>query len=163
MVVAAISYFAYYTMMNSDYLVSRIAKTLEGDTSNRDIIYAAAYNTWLNAENIHNTIFGFGTDGTTHLIGIRAHNDWLEILIDFGILGIFFYFSFLSSIVRTIWRNKHNHLLFYTLLAVFFIWFSKSLVSMGFTNDIFSFLAMEIGIVLGLEYRDKQGLSVLSD
>ncbi len=163
MVVAAITYFAYYTMMNSEYLVSRIAKTLEGDTSNRNIIYAAAYNTWLNAENIHNTIFGFGTDGTTHLIGIRAHNDWLEILIDFGILGIFFYFLFLSCIVRTIRKNRHNHLLFYTLLAVFFIWFSKSLVSMGFTNDIFSFLAMEIGIVLGLEYRDKQGLFVLSD
>lgn len=162
-VVTAISYFAYYTMMNSDYLVSRIAKTLEGDSSNRDILYATAFSTWLNAENLHNIIFGFGTDGTTNLIGIRAHNDWLEILVDFGILGIFAYLLFHVSIIRTILKNKHNPLLYYTLLAVFFIWFSKSLYSMGFTNNIFSFLSMEIGIVLGLEYRDKQGLSILSD
>lgn len=162
-VVTAISYFAYYTMMNSDYLVSRIAKTLEGDTSNRDILYATAFSTWLNAENLHNIIFGFGTDGTTNLIGIRAHNDWLEILVDFGILGIFAYLLFHVSIIRTILKNKHNPLLYHTLLAVFFIWFSKSLYSMGFTNNIFSFLSMEIGIVLGLEYRDKQGLSILSD
>ncbi len=162
MTVLAISYFAYYTMMNSDYLVSRIAKTIEGDTSGRDAIYAAAMNTWFNAESI-NVFFGFGTDGTTNLIGIRAHNDWLEILIDFGVLGIISYLIFFICMVRAVRRNRQNPQLFYALLAVFFIWFSKSLYSMGFTNNIFSFLSMEIGIVLGLEYRDKQGLSILSD
>lgn len=160
-VVIAISYFAYYTMMNSEYLVSRIEKTFEGDSSYRNIIYATAFDTWLNAEAI-NVFFGYGTDGTINLIGIRAHNDWLEILVDFGLLGVLVYLIFFICMVRAIHRNKHNLQLFYAFLAVFFIWFSKSLYSMGFTNDIFSFLSAVIGMVLGLEYRQRQGLPIYS-
>ncbi len=152
---AALAIFAYYVMTGSDYMMMRVEKTLEGNSSNRDIIYTAAFNTLLNGEHFYNLLLGAGTDATIHLIGCRAHNDWLEILVDFGLLGAFIYLTFFVSLVKTAWRNKKNQTAFYTLLAVFFIWFSKSLYSMGFTENLFSYLSMTIGIVLGDLSRPK--------
>ena len=160
LLVLAFAYFAYYQMTNNDFLMKRIEDSLEGDSSNRDIIYANALNAWQNAPNPLNLFFGFGADGTVSQIGIRAHNDWLEILVDYGIVGVFCYLAFFIFLIKAAWRNKKNTRLFYALLAVFFIWFSKSLYSMGFTNDLFSFLSAVIGIVLGLEYRQKRGLPI---
>jgi len=146
---AALAVFAYYTMIGSDYLMGRIEKTIEGDSSGRDVIYATALDTWLNGEHSYNLFLGAGTDATMHLMGVRAHNDWLEILVDFGLLGAVFYLAFFVCLLKTAWRNKKNRTTFYTLLAVFFIWFSKTLYSMGFTENLFSYLSMTIGIALG--------------
>ncbi len=156
LVVLIFALFAYYLMTNNAYMVSRIENTLEGDTSNRARIYGAALMSWINAPSFLNLIFGYGTDGTLSQIGIRAHNDWLEILVDYGVLGVVVYSSFMICLIKAAWRNKSNPQLFYALLSVFFIWFSKSIYSMGFTNDIFSFLSVVIGVVLGIEYRQRK-------
>lgn len=141
-------------------MVGRIEDTLEGDTSNRTRIYGAALRSWINAPSFLNLIFGYGTDGTLSQIGIRAHNDWLEILVDYGILGVVMYLSFFICLIKAAWRSKGNPRLFYALLSVFFIWLSKSIYSMGFTNDIFSFLSVVIGVVLGFEYRQRRGMGL---
>ena len=163
LVVLAFALFAYYLTMNNEYMLSRIDRTLEGDTSNRTTIYRAALLSWLNAPSFINLIFGYGADGTLSQIGIRAHNDWLEILVDYGIIGVVVYSSFMICLLRAAIRNKKNPQLFYALLSVFYIWFSKSIYSMGFTNDIFSFLSVMIGVILGLEYRQREGKPVFSD
>ena len=150
-------YFAYYIMTYSDYLMNRIEITLEGDSSGRDVIFSNAFSTWLNGENILNLFFGMGQEGTINSIGVRAHNDWLEILVDYGLVGVVCYLSFFIALIKTAWKIRKDQQLFYSLLAAFFIWFSKSLYSMGFSNYLFSYLSMTIGIVLGLEYRQKRG------
>lgn len=163
LVVLAFALFAYYLMTSNDYMLSRIESTLEGDTSNRTTIYGAALMSWLNAPSFVNLIFGYGADGTLSQIGIRAHNDWLEILVDYGLIGVAVYLSFMICLLKAALRNKSNTRLFYALLSVFFIWFSKSVYSMGFTNDIFSFLSVVIGVVLGLEYRQRKGMPIFLD
>ncbi len=153
LVTVGLCYFAYDTMINSDYVMNRIEKALEGDTSGRGEIFYTASQSWYNAEHLYNLIFGYGTDGTVNLIGIRAHNDWLEVLVDYGLIGFFSYLIFFVNLLKVSWRIRHNNQLFYALIAVFFIWFSKSLYSMGFANSLFSYLSMIIGTILGLECR----------
>lgn len=147
---------AYQIIIRSDYIMNRIKKTLEGDSSGRDIIYKTAFITWYKAKYLYNFILGYGTDATRKLVGIRAHNDWLEILVDFGLVGFCFYFFFFVSLVKVIWQNKNDPQAFHVLLAVFYIWFSKSLYSMGFTENLFSYLSMVIGIVLGKKKEQSQ-------
>ena len=142
--------FAYNHFVNNAYLMRRMEKTMEGNSSGRDVIYAKAWEEWSQSNSMKNLIFGYGTDGTLRKIGIRAHNDWLEILVDFGILGISFYFLFFASLFRAalrLWKNDRDRA--YLLLSVLSIWFLKSLYSMGFTENLFSYLSMVIGIVLG--------------
>lgn len=159
---AFLAFFAYRVMTGSDYLMHRIEETIEGDSSGRDEIYAAAFNTWLNSGHLYNSICGFGTDGTIHLIGVRAHNDWLEILVDFGLLGVIIYLFFFVRLFRVAWHNKMNQKAFYALMAVFVIWFTKSLYSMGFTENLFSYLSMVIGIVLGELDRPEEHRNLLA-
>ena len=139
--------------------MGRINDTIAGDSSNRDIIYSAVLNAWLNANDLVNYLFGFGSNATINMIGIRAHNDWLEILLDFGLLGICLYLAFFVSLFKTTWRQKENRQAFYTLMTVFAIWFFKSLYSMGFNESLFSYLSMVIGTVLGdlkrLDFQEK--------
>lgn len=154
-----LAYLAYRVAIGSDYLMGRINDTIAGDSSNRDIIYSAVLNAWLNANDLVNYLFGFGSNATINMIGIRAHNDWLEILLDFGLLGICLYLAFFVSLFKTTWRQKENRQAFYTLMTVFAIWFFKSLYSMGFNESLFSYLSMVIGIVLGdlkrLDFQEK--------
>ena len=153
LIVLALSSFAYSLALNNDYLLGRVDRTLEGDSSGRDRIYTLAFNTWFNSEHFYNILFGYGTDATVRFVGARAHNDWMEVLVNFGLVGVICYLSFFIALIKTVWRIKHNQQLFYALIAVFFIWFSKTIYSMGYTNNIFFYLSMTIGIVLGLEYR----------
>ena len=144
--------YAYDQAVNNEYLMNRYEDTLEGDSSGRYAIYSRAIDAWGNAPSFAQFFFGQGTDATLSIIGIRAHNDWLEILVDFGLLGAVLYFAFFVSMSKTIWRFHKNKEIFYVLLSVFSIWFIKTLFSMGFTNNIFSYLSMAIGIVLGEAY-----------
>ena len=154
--ILALSYLAYYTAMESDYLLGRFEKTMEGDSSGRDEIYAAAFNVWLNSESFQNLILGHGTDATTYLIGIRAHNDWFEILVDFGLFGVVIYLTYFVQLFKVTWKNKNDKQIFYVLLSSLFIWFSKSFYSMGITESLFSYLSLAIGTALGMIEHKKQ-------
>ena len=150
----ALSLYAYNMSVNNEYLMKRIEQTYEGDTSNRDVIYERAWHTWHDSEHFKNIILGYGTDGTVREMGGRAHNDWLEILVNFGILGVVFYFIFFVSLFQTVlklWKTDRETT--NVLLSVLCIWFLKSLFSMGFTENLFSYLSMAIGIALGRLHR----------
>lgn len=145
--------YTYHNIENNDYLVHRMEKTMEGDTSNRDRIYSQAWHAWADSNNIKNFVFGYGTDGTNKEIGIRAHNDWLEVIVDFGLIGVSFYLVFFCNLLRTCRKvRRWNKSMAYTLFSVLMIWFLKSLYSMGFTENLFSYLSMVMGIVLGRVY-----------
>lgn len=66
---------AYNMASDNEYLMTRLDKTFEGNSSGRDEIYTQAWHTWADSDNLENILFGYGTDGTENKIGIRAHND----------------------------------------------------------------------------------------
>lgn len=81
---------------------------LEGNVSGRDRIYANIFNGWLDSDNFINLLFGYGFAGSRLLSGSGhfAHNDWLELLSNFGLLGVTIYIVLFYSASKFIRNNK---------------------------------------------------------
>ena len=159
--VVIVGYMAYNWFSTNDYLMYRLEQTAEGDSSERDLIYANAWHTWWDSDNFINQLFGYGYDATIHvpsMEGSRAHNDWLEILVDFGLFGIVFYVSVFLTFWRHI-RGTRNLNIRLILLSAFFIWLFKSAYSMGFTENNMSLLMLSLGTAIGWT-RNKRVVTV---
>lgn len=144
---AASAFYVYRWVVSNDYLMDRIEQTQEGDSSNRDRIYLNMWNKWYESDNTTNYIFGYGYQGTSSL-GVSAHSDWLEILVDYGLLGILLYLMIFIALTRQILRTK-NLQLKYILISASIIWFFKSVYSMGFVSPYTPILMISLGTALG--------------
>lgn len=97
--------FASYFIGSSKLAQTRMIDTQEGNSSNRDILYAYYWNYFLSSPK-EIQIIGNGFSGTSFIwTGSMAHNDWLEILIDEGLIGIFFYILVIVSMIRLLTRR----------------------------------------------------------
>jgi O-antigen ligase len=87
--IAVIAFLGYKYFLNNENLVYRLELAAQGDTSNRNLIYSNIWNTWLNSDSFH-FLFGYGFAASIKVskLGLFAHNDWLEILSNFGLLGV---------------------------------------------------------------------------
>lgn len=158
---AAVSVLAYRMYMANEYLISRVQDTLAGDSSGRDKIYLDAWNIWSQAENPLNLLLGFGFDGTlTTSMHFRAHNDWLEILVDYGLLGVLFYAVLFVAFIRQIavTREKKYRLV---LFSGFTVWGLQSLYSMGFTSAHLAIMMMGLGTAIGRSKAETEESGML--
>lgn len=115
---------------SNSYFQARISATLEGDASGRDRIYADLFNYYKNESNPFVFFFGNGADATVGIIGNYAHNDWLEIAINQGLVGLIIYMMFyvcwyknwqkMRSLSKTGVPESFGMLLFGTFFSSFF-------------------------------------------
>jgi len=108
----------------------------EGGSSGRDIIYANIFNGWYSSQSILNLLFGFGFAASLNLSnGKFAHNDWLELLSNFGLIGICVYLGLFiigfKYVFYTKWTVEKRILIFTVLL----IWLFTTFVSMSYTSE----------------------------
>lgn len=148
--VAAIAVWAKDMVLSDDYLLSRYEQTLEGNTSGRDVIYSTMWNMWSGTDSIVNLLFGYGYNGTFLYSPIHkfAHNDWLEILVDFGLLGALFYAAIFISFARLYFRLDRGYPR-WVCMAIVSIWFMKTLYSMGFTDENLALMSIPFGCLYG--------------
>ena len=140
-------------ILADDYLLQRYEDTLEGNSSDRDMIYQTMWNMWYESDNILTIIFGYGFAGTVTFSPMHkmAHNDWLEILVDYGLVGIICYlWIFISFFKRMI--KMELSIYHYVLLSILFVWFSKTLFSMGFTEESLALMAIPFGYIIKYKY-----------
>lgn len=125
----AVAFFLHF-MESSEYMTQRVMDTMEGNSSARDRLYTDLWEKWLNSDLFHQ-IFGYGISQTVTYADNYAHNDWLEILIDFGLLGAFLYASILISLFRYrryLGYDKWSKICYTSIML---IWVMKTLFSMG--------------------------------
>lgn len=133
--IAFLVQFVEHMLDTSDYFNERIAATLEGDSSDRDIIYQRFWNTYLHDSNPFQYLLGRGAMSTLKYGNIYAHNDWLEILFCQGVVGIFifiyywkcFYYNSKSTILSE--RSRFCLFILFTMFGVK-SFFSMSIVGM---------------------------------
>lgn len=131
-------------MYNSAYFNRRVQQTLEGDASGRDSIYSTLWYAFLENGSLFHCLLGFGADSTVQFCGTSAHNDWLELLINNGLLGIVLYawywwkFTSLKNIIEE--ENTRC-----TVVAYCITFFMLTLYSMSYNN-------MDIFCTMGLGY-----------
>ena len=148
--VAAIAVWAKDMVLSDDYLLSRYVQTLEGNTSGRGVIYSTMWNMWSGSDNIVNLLFGYGYNGTFLYSPMHkfAHSDWLEILVDFGLLGALFYAAIFISFARLYFRLDRGYARL-ACIAIVSIWLMKTIYSMGFTDQTLALMAIPFGCLYG--------------
>lgn len=124
-------YFFLYQMQNSDYMMKRIEATMEGNSSGRDNLYQYFWNYFVNDANPIQFLFGRGANGTLEIYHNYAHNDWLEIAVNQGVLGIIVYMIYWRKFYKT-WHKATNIDARTILAMTFLIFFAKTMFSMSY-------------------------------
>lgn len=140
------SYFVYDFYQSNLYLQERLQSTLEGNTSARDYLVNSLWSAF-NASSLGELLFGHGFVSTLAVAGNYAHNDWLEILFDCGLIGILAYFSFYCFLLRRIINIKSNYR--FSLVMIVTALGLSSVYSMAVFSAESSYCFMLLGYILG--------------
>ncbi|MPL79124.1 hypothetical protein SDC9_24999 [bioreactor metagenome] len=134
-VILLLSSFAYYKFINNDFLVNRMIAITEGDSSGRDYIYKTIFTHWYKESNLANYIFGYGYASSLKITnGLFAHNDWLELLSNFGLIGIISYLYLFYIAIRYCFNKEWNLDKRILMITITISWFIITLVSMWYTT-----------------------------
>lgn len=145
----AMTYGVSYLMESSDYFAYRIAQTEDRGSSGRDILYRNAVEYLLNLSDTRTLFWGAGANSTYYLLGNYAHNDWLEIMINNGIVVALAYLLYWISLLWECFKNRKNTLVYLVLTSFFIIGFLETLFSMSY-NCVPVYLSAIAGFVLAL-------------
>lgn len=106
--IIVLAYFGYDYYQSNEFLVNRMEALSEGSSSGRNIIYANIFNAWYESHNILNILFGFGFGSSLILSGTGnwAHNDWLEGLEGFGLIGVILYLLLFFAALQMIYKKN---------------------------------------------------------
>lgn len=152
-----------HLFLSNDYFYNRLTLASEGDSSGRDDIYSFFGRYLLSVENGIGILIGNGATATVRLLGIEAHNDWLEYAIDMGLIGVSAYLFYWITIYKY-YKDARKHMSNEVVLAmgmVLIINFARTFFSMSF-NDMSFFSALLIGYTMSLvdSYRHTNNVSL---
>lgn len=134
LLIVAAYFITEHMMESSDYFMSRIAQTKEGNSSGRNEIYEHFWNHFKNEMDTFKFLFGNGANATLDIGVNYAHNDWLEIAINQGVLGLVVYAIYWLCFLRTIKSIRNNKTAKLVLSLTFISFFIKTLFSMSYTE-----------------------------
>ena len=126
-------YFVIDMMTSSDYFLQRLEATKEGNSSGRDSLYSFFWTYFTEKADVIQYLFGRGANGTLEIYYNYAHNDWLEIAVNQGLLGIVVYAVYWKQFYST-WRQSTNIEAKTILALVGIIYFAKTLFSMSYAD-----------------------------
>lgn len=123
----------YRFFTENQFLLDRMSDISGG--SGRDRIYSDIFQAWFSNESFLNFIFGYGFAASRSLTnGLFAHNDWLEMISNFGLIGGIVYLILIVSGFKLAFKKSYEwdkKILFKTIM---FTWLFISLISMWYTN-----------------------------
>ena len=131
----------------SDYFNARLQATLEGNDSNRSEMYSHLWNVFLHESSMLQMLFGRGAWGTLTVNMNFAHNDWLEILINQGLLGIAVFLYYLWCFYKSGKDNRMSQDMQSCLFLAFLICLAKTFFSMSY-SDMNIYLTSAVGLCL---------------
>jgi O-antigen ligase len=143
--------YGYQFFLQNEYLISRFEQLDEGNSSGRDEIFAYIFSNWANSESLFDIFFGYGFAGSRQLSGKGlAHNDWLELLSNFGLLGVVIYLLFFYQAFKYAIKLNVQSQYRLMLLCILTIWLATSLFSMGYNSSDGYLRSILLGYILGI-------------
>lgn len=135
------------TFSSSELLQNRLESTKEGDSSARNFLLAGLWLVFINSSFLVQ-LFGHGMSQTVELIGGYAHNDWMELLTNQGIFGVFIYLVLFYYIIITYRRNRHYMRadMKYMYLSAISCYFIRTIFSMGYLAPESAFFMIALGL-----------------
>lgn len=141
-----------YMMETNALFFYRITQTMEGDSSGRDELYNVFYEHFIHEENPFRFLFGYGADATLKIGENYAHNDWLEIATNHGVIGIVVYIIYWICFYISWRKNKWHPQAFMATGMVFIIYFIVTFFSMSY-NSVLRCAAMVLGYYLAIGFE----------
>ena len=126
-------FFIIHQITTSDYMMKRIEDTMAGNSSGRDNLYSFFWNYFTEQANFLHYLIGRGANGTLEIYYNYAHNDWLEIAVNQGLLGIIVFAFYWLCFYKT-WRHTINIDAKTILALMFLIFFAKTMFSMSYAD-----------------------------
>lgn len=142
----------FYVIANiyqgNEFLQERYDQTLSGDSSLRDEIYSLALYKYGEQGFVHK-IFGNGMSSTLGILGGYAHQDWLELLINNGLLGVLVYALVFMSLLFFYRKNKRVLSIMekFMFVSALLGWLMRSMFSMGYVSIETSFFVIVFGLI----------------
>ena len=124
-------------MANNAYFATRLDNTVDGDNEElRSVMYAFMLDWFLHNNTITGFLIGNGPYTSVKIMGLLAHNDWLEIALALGCVGLFSYLFYWFSIIKTsrLLKKENYYQAYYIAMSFLLIYFMKSLFSMSYEN-----------------------------
>ena len=125
--------FFIHQMSSSDYMMKRIEDTLAGNSSGRDGLYSFFWKYFTEDSCFIHYLLGRGANGTLDIYYNYAHNDWLEIAVNQGLLGIFVYAFYWFGFLKT-WKRAKNIDAKTIIALIILIFFAKTIFSMSYAD-----------------------------
>ena len=127
---------------------NRFVELAEGNSSGRDSLFTNLINKFLETNSLFIYLFGSGLGATIIFVGKAAHNDWIELLVNNGVVGLVLLFSYYGAILKMVLNKCFEQNRMY-LLICFFILAIKTLFSMSFTDTDSIPIIMMLGFFMG--------------
>ncbi len=153
--VVLLAIIVYYLYSSNPFLQLRLQSILEGNTSHRDVIYDNIIKYWLTKETEIQQFFGLGASATLKIGDNYAHNDWLEILINNGLFGIFIFSIYWIFMLVQCYRYHKKSPYRNAFILLLCIGILKTLFSMYY-NDIITPMAVCLGYCSGVLSKNQR-------
>ena len=133
MIVIAVGYYVVIHLLeNSAFFIARVEETIEGDSSGRDLLYSGFLSHFIGESNFFRLLFGNGAYSTLRIMDQYAHNDWLEIAINQGVLGLFVYAVYWVTFYKSLKKSRFDDEVHIALCVLFLCYFLRTIFSMSY-------------------------------
>ena len=161
LLLGVLGYFVVETFESNYFFQQRLLSMINGedDGSGRNEYYSNIFKKFSNGS-LFDQLFGLGYGGSIMINGNYAHNDWMELLADQGILGCSIYALLYLTIFR-FYKMRRNLLTDKerrVFISAFFSILMVSLFSMSYCSNSSSYLFMVFGILLNKQNTDVHTL-----
>ena len=123
--------FIYFNNRLDGLVLERLLDSIDSEGSGRLDVYRYYLNS-INNSSILYFLFGRGWEGSLRVgnMSLTSHNDFIEVFIDFGIIGLVLYLLFIVSLIKLFFKMiKIKHEYAPAMAASLCIFFVNSMVS----------------------------------
>ena len=140
----AVGYFGYDLYKQNQYVIERMDLMMEGQSSGRDMLIETLLDTWYQSDSLISYLFGFGYNASGLHSANVSHNDWVDMLVSFGLLGLMIYFALFRLLFLQVFNQNWSRDKKVILLLVVSIALITSLTSRWYWS---TFVYMQILIL----------------
>lgn len=148
-------------VLGNEFLQERLLSTGSDDDKSGDVRterYLELWTVYLDNSSIEQLLFGRGFAQTVTVGGGLAHQDWIELLIDNGFLGLFLYILLIGICVKNIikWNNNVPSAFRYALICCVLNWCLTATYSMVYASRESFILFITLGVINGYIQLEKK-------
>lgn len=144
----------FYFIQGNEFLQERLLTTGTDEDKSGDIRterYLMLYGLYFNYSSVSEVLFGHGFAQTVSLSDGLAHQDWAELLIDNGIIGLLVYIVLLSVCIKNLLKHCLHvpKSIKYALVCCVTNWFLMATYSMVYASRESFVIFLTLGLING--------------